>query len=460
MNQTAQTPGEQLETLIRRAIALHRDGNYDEAEPLYRKFLAFRPDNASTWALFATLLRTRGHREPSIAAYRKALQLDPGLEIARQNLSRVLVEEGYYAEAEAYYRDRFEAKPDDPDRLRELCAVLRGLGRHDEIIERVDAIEARLGKVDAVVMQRSMSHLMKGNYRQGFCDYESRYAGDEVKLPDNAPWPRWQGEDLHGKSILVVPEQGFGDAVVMARFLPLLKARGAAITMHVKPPLRRLFGRLEGLSHMVPEAVSSLKFDYYIPNMSLPHLLGMPDDAPPPLPRLHIPEDSRARARTLMACHAGTFKIGVVWTGSHTYRSNNRRSTVPQSFLGLACVPGVQLFSLYKGPSREDFLRSGMAGLIVDACGNDRDFADTAAVIEKLDLMITTDTAVVHVAASLGKPVWNLLSREGYWLYGDGETTPWYPSMRLFRQTVQNDWVEVFDRVEHALRTHLETRKP
>jgi len=149
------------------------------------------------------------------------------------------------------------------------------------------------------------------------------------------------------------------------------------------------------------------------------------------------------------------FRRAVVWTGSITCSSNNRRSTTPESFLGLAGVPGVQLFSLYKGHYHDDFLKSGMAGLIVDACATDRDFADTAALIERMDLMITTDTAVVHLAASLGKPVWNLLSREGYWLYGHGETTPWYPSMRLFRKKPDGDWDELFGRVEGELRRHL-----
>ncbi|HSF95624.1 MAG TPA: glycosyltransferase family 9 protein, partial [Thermohalobaculum sp.] len=114
---------------------------------------------------------------------------------------------------------------------------------------------------------------------------------------------------------------------------------------------------------------------------------------------------------------------------------------------------------LYKGDMHKDFLRSGMAGLILDACGSDRDFADTAAIIEKMDLLITTDTAVVHIAASLGKPVWNLLSREGFWLYGLGDTTPWYPSMRLFRQRRPHDWPGLFARVETELKTHLEARR-
>jgi len=157
-----------------------------------------------------------------------------------------------------------------------------------------------------------------------------------------------------------------------------------------------------------------------------------------------------------VAPHRDRFRIGVVWTGSVTYRANNRRSTGPESFLGLATVPGVQLFSLYKGEMHEAFLRSGMAGLILDACGEDRDFADTAAIIEQMDLLITTDTAVVHIAGTLGKPVWNLLSREGYWLYGTGDATAWYPSMRLYRQSAQGDWPELFARVEAELRKRVE----
>ena len=245
----------------------------------------------------------------------------------------------------------------------------------------------------------------------------------------------------------------------MSRFLPLLKAmEPAEVAMVVKPPLQRLFARLDGVDRLISGARRSDVFDYYTPNMSLPHFVGMPEDGPPPLPRLNIPADSQARAKAMVAPFRNRFKIGVVWTGSLTYRANHRRATGPDSFLGLAQMPGVQLFSLYKGDAHKDFVESGMAGLIVDACGADRDFADGAALIDEMDLMITTDTAVVHVAASLGKPVWNLLMWEGFWLYGSGETTPWYPSMRLFRQTSNGDWAELFARVETELRAHLEAR--
>ncbi len=295
MNQKAQTIDQKLKKLMQRAITLHRDGKLEEAEPLYRSNLAIRPHNAHVWTNLGALLRSRDLYEPSIAMHRKALQINPGLEAARTNLANALADHGCFEEAETLGRALYEADPDDPIRLGYLCKALRRLGRHDEVIALVDAAEARLGEVDECLLQRSLSYLMKGNYKRGFADFERRYAGDEVSLPANAPWPRWLGEDPRDKKILVVPEQGFGDAVLMSRFLPRLKASGAEVSMIVKPPLRRLLARLEGLDHMLEAARTSQSFDFYTPNMSLPHLVGLPDGAPPSLSRLTIPEDRRVR---------------------------------------------------------------------------------------------------------------------------------------------------------------------
>jgi hypothetical protein len=459
MNQEAQSLDQKLQAILRRAVKLQHDRKHEEAEPLYRQYLALRPRDANAWALLAALLRSRKLDEPSIAANRKALQLDPALDVARKNLANIHAGRGEFAEAEPFFRAQYKANPDNLKALHDFCATLRCLGRNDEVIEIIGEAETRIGSIDKVVWPRALSNLAKGNYEQGFKDYEHRYISGEVDLPDDIPWTIWRGEDLKGKSILIIPEQGFGDAIVMSRFLPQLKALGPEITMHIKPPLRRLFSHLESVDHVIDAARKSHKTDYYLPNMSLPHRLGLPGGKPPPMPRLHIPEDSRARARALTSNYDGIFKIGVVWVGSSEFRANARRSTNPLSFLSLSQVPGVQLFSLYKGEYHQDFLDSGMAGLIVDACGNDRDFADSAALIDEMDLMITTDTAVVHIAATLGKPVWNLLNREGFWLYGEDEHTPWYPSMRLFRQTDQGGWPELFNRVEAELRTHLQALK-
>lgn len=448
-----------LKQAFENAVALHRDGELDKAATLYRLCLQNNPNSATAWTNYGALLRRQSKYAEACGAHRKALELQPDMVNARSNLANALCDLGEAREAIDIRRRLIEEHPDDIMRIRDLAIALRTSWGNQEAVDLIDGLDAK-GRMDEnCQLQRSLAHLMLGNYAEGFRDFEARYSGDEVALPEDAPWPRWMGEPLEGKEIVVLPEQGFGDAILMSRFLLRLKALGPKkISMVVKPPLQRLFGRIEGLDEMLAGASKSAHYDFYTPNMSLPHLVGMPEDGPPPLPRLWIPEDSLARAKKLVKPFGKRFKIGIVWTGSLTYRANHRRSTAPQNFLGLAQVPGVQLFSLYKGDAHQEFLESGMAGLIVDACGKDRDFADTAAIIDQMDLMITTDTAVVHVAASLGKPVWNMLTYEGFWLYGSGDTTPWYPSMRLFRQRSTGDWPELFNRVEDELRAHLERR--
>ncbi|MEM7211107.1 MAG: tetratricopeptide repeat-containing glycosyltransferase family protein [Pseudomonadota bacterium] len=450
-----------LKQAFEQAVALHRDGELDKAAVLYRLCLQNNPMSSTAWTNYGALLRRQSRYAEACAAHRKALEIKPDLVNARSNLANALCDLGEAAEAIEIRRKLIEEHPDEILRVRDLAIALRGNWGNQEAVDIIDALEAE-GRMDEnCQLQRSLAHLMLGHYKEGFRDFEARYSGDEVSLPEDAPWDRWMGESIDGKSIVILPEQGFGDAILMSRFIPKLKAMGAKkISMVVKKPLQRLFGRIEGLDEMLAGASKSADFDFYTPNMSLPHLVGMDEDrTPPPLPRLHIPDDSRQRAQKLVKPFGERFKIGIVWTGSLTYRANHRRSTTPDNFIGLAQVPGVQLFSLYKGDAHEDFVNSGMAGLIVDACGSDRDFADTAAIIDELDMLITTDTAVVHVGASMGKPIWNMLTYEGFWLYGSGDTTPWYPSMRLFRQRASGDWPELFDRVEVALREHLEARK-
>lgn len=449
-----------LDELFSSAVALHQKNDFEGAAKLYRLYLAKAPGHARGWTNLGSLLRKQGRYEASVAAHRRALALNPELENAKNNLANALVDLGQYAEAIRLREELLAQAPKDRKRIRDLAIALRGDWQHQRVIDMIDAAEAEapFGEDGELGLQRALSHLTLGNYAEGFADFEYRYFGTEVSLPKEVPWPRWQGEDLSGKRLLILPEQGFGDAILMARFIPKLAEMGAEVSMVVKPPLQRLFEGLQGVKRLISHARKTDEFDYYTPNMSLPHLVGMDDGAIPPLPAFNIPGPSRRRARNIVGPFDGMLKVGIVWTGSLTYKANHRRSTTPESFLPLCGVPGVQLFSLYKGEDHERFLNSGMAGLIVDACGDDADFADSAAIIDEMDLMITTDTAVVHIAASLGKPVWNMLNHEGFWLYGQEETTPWYPSMRIFRQKEAGDWSNVIMTVEQELREYQKTR--
>jgi len=448
------------EKILRLATKLHLEGNLKEAASAYRNYLAKEPNNADAWSNYAVLLRKQCKHLASIGVHKRALELAPDNISILSHYANTLSDNGNYIESIEIKRRILAKDPDNVEQIRTLAAAMRGCWLNQDVIDFIDEAEGRLGSEPEFHLQRALAHLMLGNFRRGFADFESRFECTEINLPDRIPWPRWSGQKLAGKSIVVIPEQGLGDTILVSRFLPFLKAQGPRIYMVVKQPLRRLFSKLDGLDEMRDAVTIDEHFDYYIPVMSLPHWVNIRDDDLPPPPRLFIPADSRKRAQSIISPFKNRFRIGVVWTGSKNYNANHHRSVQPECFVGLAKLPGVQLFSLHKGDVEKEFTRSGMAGLIVDSCKGDRDLADTAALIDNLDLLITTDTAVVHIAAAMGKPVWNLLAHESFWAYGAGETTPWYPSMRLFRQRIQGDWEELFQRVEVELRRLLENQSP
>lgn len=453
--ETAQEPQKlTLGELIEKAQAFHNAEDFLRAEIAYRELLLHMPNSWKVWSNLGLVLRGRKHYRQAVAALRRALELKPRDPDILVNLGNAMIDAGLFGEALAIREKRLAEQPDDLNAIRSTAIALRLLRRHEEVVALIDAAEERLGTeaIAPIALQRAFSHLTLGNWAAGFRDWETRFLSKDIGLPEDSPWPRWQGEPLEGKRIAVLYEQGLGDSIVFARFLPRLKALGAHVTFAIKPPLERLLGRVEGVDRLTRGVARSETHDFYTPVASLPHFCGMPEGKPPPAPRLTIPEDSRARARRLVAPFEGRFKIGVTWMGATGYRTNHRRSGRPEMFLPLTEIPGVQLFSLYKGEMHQAFLDSGMAGLIVDASRKDRDLADAAALIEEMDLLVMTDTSVVHVAGSLGKPVWLLSQVDGYWLYGLGERNDWYPTMRVFRQRGPDDFPWVIERVVEALR--------
>lgn len=282
---------------------------------------------------------------------------------------------------------------------------------------------------------------------------EHRFEAGLVRMDDLSSLPRWDGEDRKGLKLLVYPDQGLGDDILFGRFFGALKNLEASPVFFARRPLYRL---LENSDTGIPlcGSVRDLNlFDAWVPAASLPHITGFDGTPPPPLP-LTPPEDSVKRARAMTAPFGREFRIGICWTGNSSYPKNHIRSVTPDAFLPLVKIPGTRFFSLYKGEFISQLEETGMASLITDACSSDRDFADTAALIKEMDLVISTDTAVIHLAAGLGKPVWNLLPFESFWQYGrSADTTPWYPGMKLFRQERLKDWSAPLKRIERELRT-------
>ncbi|MEM1178787.1 MAG: hypothetical protein AAGM22_10630, partial [Acidobacteriota bacterium] len=263
----------------------------------------------------------------------------------------------------------------------------------------------------------------------------------------------------HG-SLLILREQGFGDFLFASRFLPAAKKLGGRVVVTCRRELIPLFKHVEGIGelfeepHPRPPSMEVPKTEFICPLMDLPGLFNASFERMTPPLALSVPADARARVAPLLERCGRRLKVGIVWSGSVTFRGNAKRSVRLERFLDLANAPGVQLISLQKGPRRSELEESGASPAVLDAAPYLDDFADTAALVQGLDLVIMTDSAVAHLAGTLGVPVWNLLPFLPYWLYGpEGDETPWYPSMRLFRQPSPGDWDSVFAEVRRNLHT-------
>ncbi len=348
-------------------------------------------------------------------------------------------------------------RPEDASAYHNRGIALRESGDHEGALRDFDAATGLNPELAGARWDRALTLLQLGRYRDAWPDYESRW--QLGKLPDRHQAIRkWRGEPLEGKRILLFPEQGFGDAILVSRFLSLLNEQNTNVTFETKPETRRLFSRLEGVENMLDFEAAPPEVDYCLPLMSLPGRLGATLGKIPPLPRLWWPAELRDEYHSVFDQGRDLCKVGIVWSGSVTFKGNRLRATALDRFLCFAKVPGVELYSLQKGPRETDLAACGANDVLIDCAPVLRDFADTAALIGKLDLVITTDSAVAHLAGSLNKLVWNLLCFVPYWPYGlDSETTPWYPSMRLFRQPKYGDWDSVFEQASSELAQFVTT---
>lgn len=441
-----------LERLRRQGLDAQRKGELDRAIDCYRQVLEARPQAPAIWNNLGVAYRRAGRYALAVGCYRRALELRPREANFHGNLGNALKDLGRVDEAVAAHRRAVAAAPEDAGGWHNLGIALREAARYADSLEafgRALQLDPRQRRVE---WDRAISLLHLGRFDEGWRAYEARWLLGE--LPERRPeLPRWQGEEPLGKRLLVLPEQGFGDTLLALRFLPLLQQRGAEVWLESKAELWRLLQGARYLDRLVRLDEPALDPHWRVPMMSLPGLLGIDDGAalPPPVP-LAVPRAAEAKVGRLLRPYAGRLKVGIVWSGSVTFKNNRNRAVPLERFLPLAEIPGVQLVSLQKGPPEQQLRRQRAQPLVFDLAPHLADFADTAAACRQLDLVVMTDSAVAHLAGALGVPVWNLLNHVPYWLYrGEAATTPWYPSMRLFRQPRPGDWDSVFGQVAAAL---------
>lgn len=430
--------------------ALRQLGRTDEAFACYSRALELAPGLPATCTNLGVALHDLGRLEDPAASYRRALDIDPSYSDAHNNLGALLQEQGQLPEAIACFSRSSAIQPDFPEAHNNLGAALRESGRlADAAASYRKAIQLKADFPDAH-HNLALVLLAQGNMTEGWEEYEWRWETPQMaKARRNFTQPQWRGEAAEGKTLLVHAEQGFGDTIQFCRYASIAAARGLRVILEVQQPLLRLLRGLPGTDMVVARGARLPPFDLHCPMLSMPKALGTVIGTIPAC-QSYLQADGIECATwqgRLDALASKKFKIGLVWAGSAKQPTDRRRSLAPERLTAVLDVPGLHFFSLQKdGPAAASNLRLSnfMDGV--------EDFAATAALIANLDLVISVDTAVAHLAAALGKPVW-LLDRfdpDWRWLSGRRDS-PWYPSLRIYRQPHPGDWDAVIAEVVQDL---------
>ena len=437
------------ETLFDLAVRNYQRASFREASALLDAVLELEPSHGDAWFLLSQIHRHCDREIAAIASLKRLLQIEPDNEQALVELGDLHTANGRPDMAVGALSRAIEVEPDNPILHYRHGLHLRSGRRTDEALDAIDNALRLAPEFDAALFEKSLLLLQIGNLPDGWQNYDRRHVFDPAFMPP-VGIPRWTGDPFPGKRLLVIHEGGHGDVIWAARFLQPVQALGGAVHLQMRPALRNLFCELEGIDGIVELDADLSEFDIYCPILSLPAMLKVSDPHEFPPAKLHSQPAEDNRLPRLLARAGDRFRVGIVWSGSETYANNRHRATTLEKFLPIIENPDVQVFSLQKGGQQAVLREAGLGNLIIDA--DDFDFAETAALVEALDLIIMTDSSVAHISGSLGKTIWNLLDFCPFWMFGlEDDTTPWYPSMRLFRQKSPGDWDSLFSEVREAL---------
>jgi tetratricopeptide repeat protein/glycosyl transferase family 9 (putative heptosyltransferase) len=423
--------------VARRALL---EGRALDAAGIYVELVRMFPGVDSFHGNLGVALRRLGRLDAAIASYRRATALAPDSAGLLSNLGNALRASGQLEEALAVQQHAFDLTPDAPLIRYNLALTLRDCRKFQEATSLLINLVGQLPENAEYTWDLAVTRLKLGDYLQGFHGFEARW-----KLPGKRTTlnklPQWSGDDIAGRSIFLQSEQGFGDALQFVRFVPPLAKRGARIILESLPQLVPLFTGVQGVEQVVAKGAPAPMVDISTPLLSLPRLFRTTlETLPASVPYLRAPG-----AMQLPKPPGACLRAGLVWAGKPTPRS---RSWPLTTLAPLLANPHVSFFSLQVGPHANDLAETGMGHLIYDLGPQLLSFADTAAAMQELDLIITVDTAAAHLAGALGRPVWVLLRYVSDWRwFEDREDSPWYPTMRLFRQSRPDDFAGPVERV-------------
>ncbi len=429
-------------------LALLDQGMDTEAEASFRRALELNPGLADACNNLGTLLVSRGAHEAAVPLFRRALALNPGYLPAYANLGSCLQVLEEPAQAVALYREAIARDPRFFEARVNLGTAYQDLMQPHDAIATYEELLALAPERPDAHWNLALSLLSIGEYRRGWQEYEWRLAVAKAELP----LPFWRGEDLCGRTILLQCEQGLGDTLQFVRYAPLVAERGGKVVVRCQlPTLKPLIARVPGVCAVCAPGDAIPPCELQVRLASLPHLFATTLERMPPWRPYLIPHPRRAALWDLALEEGGRLRVGLVWRGGPLPRN---RACPFKEFALLADMEGVAFFSLQLGeaPDPEVLTAADLGPRIGD-------FDDTAAIVAGLDLLVTVDTAAAHLAGGMGAPVWLMLPYSCDWRwFADRDDSPWYPTMRIFRQERPGDWQGVLCRVRAGIEEKLKRR--
>ncbi|HEX3860080.1 MAG TPA: tetratricopeptide repeat protein [Stellaceae bacterium] len=429
----------------RAAKELYEAGKFAEAEALLAAAITEDRGNADIRNARGVMLAALGRNLDALWCYRDAVALNPNNAGIWTNLGNCLTKLRYLKSAIECHQRAIELAPNDSLLRRNLGVSFAEAGQHGEaVIAYTRALEINPQHHNAR-WDRARSYLYLGNYREGWKDYEIRRVTGQ--LPQRKrPGAPWDGRSYAGQRLVLLVEQGFGDTLWAARYLPKVKALGGELLIECQLEVASLIETMGVADQIIPQGQPIPEAEFHCYFCSLPSLFTYDMHSIPSPPYLLTPKPYPKELQDAIATASGRLKVGIVWSGSVTFKRNRDRAQPLLKFFKAFAVPGVQLFSLQKGPRTDELASLPRGSPIIDLAPYLNDFGDTAAAVGALDLIIMTDSAVAHLAGALGRPVWVLLGHVAHWLWLlDRTDNPWYPSVRLFRPRADGDWDHVFD---------------
>jgi len=473
---------------MQRALAYHLNGRLDQAEAAYKAILKIEPEHADALQLLGALFYQKKNFPEAIAYLQKALTHKPGNADVYSNLGNAFLAEGRIDEAIQCFREIIVRKGDDAGTFYNLGNAFKEKKMFKEALahyEKAIAINPYLAeahynygnalqdacRADAPAVPHyrhaiglkadfaeahwnlSLALLLTGSFAEGWKEYEWRREMREIFAKRDLGGQDWGGEDLAGKRILVYAEQGFGDTIQFIRYARQLAGRGAEVLVECQGELVRLLSGVAGVNKVYGRGEVLPSYDYRCPILSLPGLFGTElGTIPCKVPYIGGLEESLSYWRERLSGDGPGLKVGLSWAGRPTHKKDRYRTLKLLQYGPLGGMAGVTFYSLQKGESSGESQHPPEGMRLLDYTGELSDFSDTAGLIGNLDLVISVDTAVVHLAGALGKAVWTLLPYAPDWRWMlDREDSPWYPTMRLYRQETPGDWERVIGRVAAEL---------